>query len=74
MTNLAIRGMDVDLRGQHTDSFLSDLNRDLRADYILANPPFNMSDWGGRLRAVSRDLLRPGGRGGRGAGHDSKGE
>jgi type I restriction enzyme M protein len=48
MTNLAIRGMDVDLGGQHADSFLSDLHRDLRADYILANPPFNMSDWGGQ--------------------------
>ncbi len=47
MANLAIRGMDVNLGGQHADSFHNDLHRDLRADYILANPPFNMSDWGG---------------------------
>ncbi|MDZ7641454.1 MAG: class I SAM-dependent DNA methyltransferase [Desulfurivibrio sp.] len=49
--NLAIRGIDADLGGQHADSFHNDLHKDLKADYILANPPFNMSDWGGdRLR------------------------
>ncbi len=49
--NLAIRGIDANL-GQHdADSFHNNLHRDLKADYILANPPFNMSDWGGeRLR------------------------
>jgi len=46
MANLAIRGLDANLGGQHADSFHNDLHRDLRADYILANPPFNMSDWG----------------------------
>ncbi len=46
--NLAIRGLDADLGGQHADSFHNDLHKDLRADFILANPPFNMSDWGGR--------------------------
>jgi len=45
--NLAIRGIDADL-GQHQgDSFQNDLHKDLKADFILANPPFNMSDWGG---------------------------
>ena len=45
--NLAIRGIDADL-GQHpADTFFNDLHKDLKADYILANPPFNMSDWGG---------------------------
>jgi len=49
--NLAIRGIDNDLGPEHADSFHRDLHPDLRADYILANPPFNMSDWGGeRLR------------------------
>ena len=49
--NLAIRGIEADLGGESADSFHNDLHKDLRADYILANPPFNMSDWGGeRLR------------------------
>jgi type I restriction enzyme M protein len=51
MMNLAIRGLDANLGGQHADSFHNDLHKDLRADFILANPPFNMSYWGGeRLR------------------------
>ncbi len=49
--NLAIRGINGDLGSQHSDSFHNDLHKDLKADYILANPPFNVSDWGGeRLR------------------------
>ncbi|RME25093.1 MAG: SAM-dependent DNA methyltransferase [Deltaproteobacteria bacterium] len=49
--NLAIRGIDANLGAEHADSFHRDLHKDLRADYILANPPFNMKDWGGeRLR------------------------
>jgi type I restriction enzyme M protein len=53
--NLAIRGLDANLGGQHADSFHNDLHKDLRADFILANPPFNMSDWGGeRLRENAR--------------------
>jgi type I restriction enzyme M protein len=47
MMNLAIRGIDADLGGQAADSFHNDLHKDLRADYVLANPPFNDSDWGG---------------------------
>jgi type I restriction enzyme M protein len=55
MMNLSIRGIDADLGGQHADSFHNDLHKDLRADFILANPPFNMSDWGGeRLREDKR--------------------
>ena len=51
MMNLAIRGLDANFGRQHADSFHNDLHKDLRADFILANPPFNMSDWGGdRLR------------------------
>ena len=47
--NLAIRGVDADIR--HGDTFHNDQLPDLKADYVLANPPFNMSDWGGdRLR------------------------
>ena len=53
--NLAIRGIDANLGGQNADSFHSDLHKDLKADFILANPPFNMSDWGGeRLREDAR--------------------
>jgi type I restriction enzyme M protein len=55
MMNLSIRGLDANLGGQHGDSFHNDLHKDLRADFILANPPFNMSDWGGeRLRDDAR--------------------
>jgi len=45
--NLAIRRIDADLGPHHADTFHNDLHKDLKADYILANPPFNMSDWGG---------------------------
>lgn len=49
--NLAIRGIEANLGPEHADSFHRDLHKDLKADYILANPPFNSSDWGGeRLR------------------------
>jgi type I restriction enzyme M protein len=53
--NLAIRGIEANLGPQHADSFHNDLHPDLRADYLLANPPFNDSDWGGeRLRKDAR--------------------
>ena len=53
--NLAIRGIDANLGPHNADTFHSDLHRDLKADYILANPPFNISDWGGeRLRGDVR--------------------
>ena len=49
--NLAIRGVEANLGAQNSDTLHNDLHKDLRADYILANPPFNISDWGGeRLR------------------------
>lgn len=44
--NLALRGIDANLGPQWGDTFGNDLHSDLRADYILANPPFNISDWG----------------------------
>lgn len=47
--NLAIRGIEANLGPQPADSFLRDLHPDLKADYILANPPFNISDWSARL-------------------------
>ena len=43
--NLAIRGIEGQIA--HGDSFHHDRHPDLKADYILANPPFNVSDWGG---------------------------
>lgn len=45
--NLAIRRIEANLGVHNGDSFRNDLHKDLRADFILANPPFNMSDWGG---------------------------
>ncbi len=45
--NLAIRGIEADLGPRWGDSFHEDLHPDLKADFILANPPFNISDWGG---------------------------
>lgn len=42
--NLAIRGIDANLGPRNADSFRTDLHPDLKADFILANPPFNMSD------------------------------
>ncbi len=49
--NLAIRGIEANLGDHAADTFHSDLHPDLKADFILANPPFNNSDWGGdRLR------------------------
>ncbi len=43
--NLAIRGIDFNLGREPADTFVRDQHPDLRADYILANPPFNVSDW-----------------------------
>lgn len=44
LMNLAIRGIEGDIR--YGDTFLDDKHRDLRSDYIIANPPFNAEDWG----------------------------
>jgi type I restriction enzyme M protein len=53
--NLAVRGIDADIRWNNEGSFHKDELRDLRFDFILANPPFNISDWGGeRLREDAR--------------------
>ena len=53
--NLAVRGIDADIRWNNEGSFHKDELPDLRADFILANPPFNISDWGGgRLREDAR--------------------
>jgi type I restriction enzyme M protein len=53
--NLAIRGIEAHLGAEHGDSFRRDLHPDLKADFVLANPPFNDSDWGG---AQLQDDLR----------------
>lgn len=44
--NHAIRGIDNDLGKTHADTFHNDQHKGLKADFILANPPFNSSDWG----------------------------
>ena len=43
--NLALRGIDANLGDRSDDSFHRDLHADLRADFVLANPPFNKDDW-----------------------------
>lgn len=43
--NMAIRGIDFDFGKQPADSFTNDQHPDLRADYVMANPPFNVKDW-----------------------------
>ena len=43
--NLALRGIEADLGDRSADSFTQDLHPDLRADFVLANPPFNVSNW-----------------------------
>lgn len=49
--NLAIRGIEGNIGPHNADTFHNDVHKDLKADFILANPPFNISDWGGeRLR------------------------
>jgi type I restriction enzyme M protein len=45
--NLAIRGIDSNIAWNNEGSFLNDAHRDLRADFVIANPPFNDSDWKG---------------------------
>ncbi|QAT84376.1 Type I restriction enzyme EcoKI M protein [Corallococcus coralloides] len=58
--NLAIRGIDANLGAENADSFHRDQHKDLKADYVLANPPFNDSDWGGeRLREDVRWKFGP---------------
>ena len=45
LMNLAIHGIEADLGGYNADTFHNDLHKTLKADFILANPPFNLSDW-----------------------------
>jgi type I restriction enzyme M protein len=53
--NLAIRGIEANIAWNSEGSFHKDAHKDLKADYVLANPPFNDSDWGGeRLREDAR--------------------
>jgi len=53
--NLALHGVDADLGPAPADSFRNDLHAGRRADFVLANPPFNQSDWGAeRLRGDAR--------------------
>jgi type I restriction enzyme M protein len=47
--NLAIHGIEARLGEQPADTFLRDQHPDLKADFVLANPPFNVSDWSGQL-------------------------
>ena len=44
--NMAIRGIDANFGPYHADTFFNDLHKTLKADFIMANPPFNLSNWG----------------------------
>lgn len=44
--NMAIRGIEADLGKHHADTFFNDLHPTLKADFIMANPPFNLKNWG----------------------------
>ena len=58
--NLAIRGIGFNLGKEPADTFHRDQHPDLRADYVLANPPFNISDWGGeKLEADPAGSMAP---------------
>jgi len=58
--NLALHGVDADLGPAPADSFRNDLHAGRRADFVLANPPFNQSDWGAeRLRGDARWQFGP---------------
>ena len=46
MMNLAIRGIEANLGDKNADTFFDDQHPTLKADFVMANPPFNMSDWG----------------------------
>jgi len=46
MMNLAIRGIEADLGKFNSDTFFNDCHPQLKADFVMANPPFNLSDWG----------------------------
>ena len=41
------RGIDANFGPYHADTFFNDLHKTLKADFIMANPPFNLSNWGG---------------------------
>ena len=56
LMNLAIRGIDGNLGKENADTFHRDLHPDLKADFILANPPFNVSDWGGERLAGRQEV------------------
>jgi type I restriction enzyme M protein len=43
--NLAIRGIDGNLGERDADTFGNDLHKNLRSDFVLANPPFNVNDY-----------------------------
>ncbi|MFG2582083.1 class I SAM-dependent DNA methyltransferase [Streptomyces malaysiensis] len=52
--NLAIHGIEANLGDEAADSFHNDKHPDIKADVVLANPPFNISDWGGELLGMDR--------------------
>lgn len=56
--NLAIRGIDAKI--ELGDTFHNDRHKDLKADYIIANPPFNISDWGGERLQDSNHMWKYG--------------
>lgn len=47
--NMAIRGIDANFGDHPEDTFFNDLHSTQKFDFIMANPPFNLSNWGGRI-------------------------
>jgi type I restriction enzyme M protein len=56
--NLAIRGISAYLGEKHADTFADDQHKDLKADYIMANPPFNQKDWRGENELINDSRWR----------------
>ncbi len=54
LMNLGIHGIYSDLGSRHADTFFDDLHPRLKADYIMANPPFNLGDWGASYLAEDK--------------------
>ena len=53
--NLALRGISANLAPKARDTFSQDQHKDLKADYIIANPPFNLDDWRGENELIDDD-------------------
>ena len=56
--NLAIRGISANLGEMAANTFTNDQHKDLKADYIMANPPFNQKEWRAENELVDEDVYK----------------